>query len=110
MINTTNGPAAAPRGTRESTGHTINTTRILEEDLTYVDAEPEILTVLPGGDWCAIVEGVAVPLVVWTVLDDGSVYGVAVGADGRIDLTDSMEQHPGFVRYEQANNRQGETK
>ncbi len=101
VLNTTSGPVAYDRDRPE---HVVNTSRCVEEDLQYLDEEPAILAVVSAGGWCAIVEGVAVPLVVWTVLDDGSVYGVAVGADGRIDLTDSMEQHPHFTGYEQANN------
>jgi len=96
-INTSDGPKqydpARP-------GHTLNTSRLTEEDLTYEDAEPEILAVVPGGDWCAEIAGEAVPVVAFVALDSGKMYGVAIGEDGRIDLTDgNVENNPNFVRY-----------
>ncbi len=95
-INTTNGPReydpARP-------GHVVNTSRILEEDLVYEDEEPAILAVVSAGDWCAVVGGVAVSMPVWVALDDGSVYGVVIGKDGLLDLLDSVERFPNFVRY-----------
>jgi hypothetical protein len=99
-INTTRGVVTeVPRGTRESTGHTLNTTRILEEDLTYVDESPEIIAVLPGTGWQAVIGGEGIPLVAWVALDDASMYGVTLGADGRIDLNADVENNPNFVRY-----------
>ena len=106
VLNTTHGPQEAPRGTRESTGHTINTSRVVAEDLHYLDEEPEILAVLPGGDWCAVVDGDAIPLVAWVALDDASMYGVAIGVDGLINLTDSIEKHPNFTGYKQTNEKE----
>ncbi len=101
-INTTSGAIPRPE---ERAGHTLNTSRILEEDLRYEDEEPEILAVLPGAGWCAVIGEGAVPLVVFVALDSGKMHGVVVGAeDGRIDLTNNVEDHPGFTGYEQANN------
>ncbi len=101
-VNTTHGPQEVPRGEARH----INTSDILEPPLmTYEDEEPAILAVVSAGDWCAVVEGVAVPMPLWVLLDDGSVHGVVLGSNGRIDLTDSVEQHPHFTGYKQANNR-----
>jgi hypothetical protein len=106
VLNTTRGgPAEVPRGTRESTGHVTNTTRIFEEDLVYEDASPDILAVLPGGGWCAVVDGDAIPLVCWVALDSGTMHGVVLGENGLIDLTDgNVEKHPNFTGYKQVNN------
>ncbi len=101
MINTTRGPAEVPRGTRSH----INTTSLLEPpDLVYEDEPAEILAVLPAGDWCAVVEGVAVPMPLWVVLDDGSAYGVAVDEGGRVNLSNNVENNPNFVRYSRGAN------
>jgi hypothetical protein len=106
-INTSGGPKQYDSN---RPGH-VNTSDLLEPpQMRYEDEEPDILTVLPAGDWCAVVEGVAVPMPVWVVLDDASMYGVVVGVDGCIDLTADVEKHPNFSGYKQANNRQGETK
>jgi hypothetical protein len=77
---------------------------VVEEDLNYLDEEPEILAVLPATGWQAVVGGEAVGLVAFVALDDGRMHGVAVGDDGRVDLTNSVEQHPGFTGYKQATN------
>ncbi len=98
IVNTTNGPVEIDDRTP---GRHINTTQILEEpDLVYEDDPPEITHVLPGGDWCALVDGVAQPLVAWVVLDDGTMYGVAVNDEGRVDANDNVEDLDGFIRYE----------
>ncbi len=99
-INTSGGPKQYdPRP-----GHTLNTSRLTEEDLTYEDAEPEILAVVPGGDWCAVIAGEAVPVVAFVVLDDASMFGVAVGSNGLINLTTgNVEELAGFTGYEQTN-------
>ncbi len=76
-----------------------NTTRILEEDLVYEDAEPDILAVLPGGGWSAVVDGDAIPLVAWVALDDASMHGVALDEGGRVNLSNNVEKHPGFTGY-----------
>ncbi len=95
-INTTDGPREVPRGTRSH----INTTAVLEPpSMVYEDESPDILTVLPGGAWQAEIAGEAVPLVVFVVLDDASMFGVAVGSNGLIDPLDSVENNPNFVRY-----------
>lgn len=103
-INTTRGAIPRPE---ERPGHTLNTSRVLEEDLVYEDEEPEILAVLPGVGYHAVVKGGdgerAVPLVAFVALDSGKMHGVAVGANGLIDLTENVEDLDGFVRYEQAN-------
>ncbi len=101
-INTSDGPKQYDP-TRP--GHTLNTSRVVEEDLTYLDEEPAILAVVSAGDWCAEIAGEAVPVLAFVVLDDASMYGVAVGADGLVDLYNSVEQHPHFTGYKQANNR-----
>ncbi len=108
-INTTSGPVLVEADSGRP-GHVVNTSRVVEEDLTYVDEEPAILAVVSAGDWCALIADEAVPMPVWVVLDDASMYGVVVGVDGCIDLTADVEKHPNFSGYKQANNRQGETK
>ena len=87
-----------------SPDHTVNTSRILEEDLVVEDEEPEILQVLSAGDWCAVLEAAegsrVIPLAVWVALDDGSMYGVAPhGGEGNIDLTHSIADDPQFQTY-----------
>jgi hypothetical protein len=100
-INTSDGPKQYDP-TRP--GHTLNTSAVVEEDLQYLDEEPEIIAVLPGGDWCAVIAGEAVPVVAFVALDDASVYGVAVGVDGLINLTTgNVEELDGFTGYKQAN-------
>ncbi len=95
-INTTHGPAEVPRGTRSH----INTSAILEPPLmTYEDESADILAVVSAGDWCAVIADEAVPLPLWVLLDDGSVYGVAIGEDGLLDALDNVENNPNFVRY-----------
>jgi hypothetical protein len=99
-INTTAGAISRPE---ERAGHTLNTSRAVEEDLTYEDEEPEIISVLPATGWTAVIGEDAVPLVAFVGMDSGRMYGVVVGEDGRIALTESVEDSPGFTRYEQAN-------
>jgi len=100
-INTTAGPVEYERS---RPGHVVNTSRIVEEDLQYVDEPPEIISVLPAADWRAVVEDdELVVLVAFVALDDGRMHGVAVGEDGRIDLTDDVEKFPGFTGYIQTN-------
>lgn len=106
IVNTTNGPE--PRDPDLRRGHVVNTSRILEEDLQYVDEDPaEIIAVLPAGGWTAALEGedglrrIAL-LVAWVAQDSGRLYGVTIGNDGRIDLVEGdVEKIPGFVKYEQ---------
>jgi hypothetical protein len=101
IINTTTGPQEAPRGTRSH----INTSDILEPPLmTYEGEEPEIISVLPGTGWQAVIGEERVPLVAFVALDSGKMHGVVVGADGCIDLTaGNVEELAGFTRYEQTN-------
>ncbi len=99
-INTSGGPKQYdPRP-----GHTLNTSRLTEEDLTYVDEPAEIVSVVAGGNWCAVIAGEDVPLPLWVLLDDGTAYGAAIGEDGLLDPLDSVEKRPGFNGYTQANN------
>jgi hypothetical protein len=96
VLNTTNGAVEVPRGTRSY----VNTTSLLEPpEMRYSDESPEIIAVVAGWNWCALVEGVAVPMPLWVALDDGSVYGVVLGEDGLVDLYNSVENNPNFVRY-----------
>jgi hypothetical protein len=104
QVNTTRGPVEV-----DPTYRYVNTSRITEEDMSFEDEEPEILSVLPGTGWKAVVEGevgeTAVPLVAWVAMDTGKMYGVAIGDDGRVDLVENdVEKLDGFVRYEQTNN------
>jgi hypothetical protein len=99
-INTTRGVVNVPLGEARH----INTSRVVEEDLTYEDEEPEILAVLPAGCWCARVGDDVISLAAFVALDSGRMYGVKVGMDGRVDLVaGDVEKDPRFVRYEQAN-------
>jgi hypothetical protein len=100
-INTSDGPKQYDP-TRP--GHTLNTSAVVEEDLQYLDEEPEIVSVVAGGNWCAVIADEAVPMPVWVVLDDASVYGVVIGEAGLLDPLDSVETRPGFTGYKQVNN------
>lgn len=105
MINTTSGPR--PKG--DPNGHVVNTSRIVEEELVYTDEEPEILSVMPGTGWHAVVEGEAVPLAGFVAMDSGRLYGVVVGEDGRVDLVENdVEKQDGFRGYAQTNNHEEE--
>ena len=103
-INTTGGPVEVDP-TRP--GHVVNTSAVTEEDMQYLDEEPEILAVLPGGAYHAVVDGEGslsrIPLVAFVALDDGRMHGVAIGEDGKIDLTKDVEKLPGFTGYKQTN-------
>ena len=102
VMNTTAGPVEYDRS---RPGHTVNTSDILEPPkMEYTDEEPEILTVVPATGWCAVVGEKLVALIAFVAMDDGKLYGVAVGEDGRIDLTNSAELHPGFTGYKLATN------
>ncbi len=110
VINTTDGPRDVPREARHTQAHTLNTSRVLEEDLAYEDEEPEIAFVLPAGAWHAeFSDAGPVPLVCWVVLDNGEMYGVAGdrwGEDGAISLEEGVGERRGFVGYirERSNN------
>lgn len=101
-VNTTSGPVAVevPRGTRE---RVVNTSRVTAEDMVYEDEEPEILSVMPGTGWQAVIGGEVVPLVAFVAKDDATLYGVAVGEDGKVNLEESVEKHPGFSGYKPIN-------
>ncbi len=100
-INTTTGPVEVDPATRD---HVVNTSDLFEPPkMQYVDEEPEIIAVVPGTGWCTVIGEEAVPVVAFVALDDASMFGVAVGANGRIDLTDSVEKHPNFTGYTQTN-------
>ncbi len=105
-INTTAGPVLveADFGRPE---HVVNTSRVVEEDLTYEDAEPEVVQVLNARGWAATFEdGHHEELLFWCVLDDETIHGVLLGEDGRIDLTGgNVEKRRGFSRYTNINDR-----
>jgi hypothetical protein len=73
---------------------------VTEEDMQILDEPPEILSVMPAGDWRAVVGGEVVPLVAFVALDSGRMYGVVVGDDGKVDLEDAVD----FNGYHQATN------
>jgi len=102
MLNTTNGPV--PKNPDQHPSHTLNTSRVVEEDMQNLDEEAEIAFVLPAAGWCASVNGEAVPLVAFVALDDATMYGVAVAEDGCIRLTDNVEDTRDFRGYTQTNN------
>jgi hypothetical protein len=105
VVNTTCGPVEVGSTAYEQ----INTSRIIEEDMSFEDEETEIISVLPATGWQAVIEDPAdtrtIPLVVWVAEDTGRLYGVGLGEDGRIDLVENdVEKLDGFFRYEQINN------
>ncbi len=106
MLNTTNGPV--PRNPEQHPAHTLNTSRVVEEDMKHLDEEAEIAFVLPASGWGAVVDGEVRPLVAFVALDDATMYGVAVAGDGRIRLTDNVEDTRDFRGYEQTNNNDKE--
>jgi len=102
LLNTTNGPV--PKNPEQHPAHTLNTTRVIEEDMVYEDEEAEIAFVLPAAGWAAVVGGNTVPLVAFVALDTGRMYGASLGDDGRVDLLENdVEKHPGFAGYTQTN-------
>jgi hypothetical protein len=108
VLNTTSGPVEYDRS---RPGHVINTSDVVEPpQMQYLDEEPDILAVLPGGDWCAVIGEECVPLVAFVVLDDASVFGVVLGENGLVDLAQgNAEDNPNFVRYARgATQREGE--
>jgi hypothetical protein len=109
QVNTTRGVKDIPRGEIERPGHTLNTSRLTEEDMVYIDEEgPEIVGVLPATGYYAVIrdEG-TIPLVVWVAEDSGRMYGVVFDEDGRIDLVENdAEQIRGFAGYTNQANKQ----
>jgi hypothetical protein len=102
VMNTSSGPVSVgPDPPRH-----VNTSDVLEPPrMEYLDEEPEIIAVVPAADWCAVVGEALVPLVVFVAMDDGRLYGVVVGDDGRVDLVENTaEDIPGFTGYIQTNN------
>ncbi|MBA3290247.1 MAG: hypothetical protein H0U17_01995 [Actinobacteria bacterium] len=101
-INTTNGPVAVdPDPPRH-----INTSRIVEEDLTYTDEPAEVVHVLSAVGYAAVFEdGHREDLVFWVVDDEGEVCGVTLNDEGRADLA-SVEGREGFVRYERTSDKE----
>jgi hypothetical protein len=81
-----------------------NTSRVVEEDMQYLDEEPEIIAVVPATGWAAAVGEKLVPLVAFVALDSAKLYGVAVGNDGLVDLEDNIEDAVDFNGYHQATN------
>ena len=102
MLNTTNGPV--PKNPDQHPSHTLNTSRVVEEDMRNLDEEAEIAFVLPAAGWTAVVGGEAVPLVAFVALDDATMYGAVIGPDGLIDLSANVEDTRGFRGYAQTNN------
>jgi len=100
-INTTGGPVEYDRS---RPGHVVNTSRVTDEDMAYEDEPPEIISVMPAGDWRAVVGGEELALVAFVALDDGRMHGVVAGDDGRINLTEDVEKLPAFSGYVQTNN------
>jgi hypothetical protein len=99
-MNTSNGPVVVDPTPNQH----VNTSRVVEEDLAYTDEDPEIIFVLPAAGWAAVVGDEVVDLVAFVALDSGRMYGVVVGEDGRIDLTEEAEKHPAWSGYVQTNN------
>ena len=105
MINTTNGPQRI-----DPPAHHVNTSCVVEEDLQYVDEEPEILAVLPANGWAAVVGDDVLPLVAFVALDSGRMYGVPLDKAGRVDLVENdVEKRSGFAGYRQVNSNNKET-
>ena len=104
MLNTINGPV--PRNPEQHPAHTLNTSRVVEEDMQHLGEEAEILAVLAATGWSASVNGEAVPLVAFVALDDATMYGVAVAEDGCIRLTDNVEDTRDFRGYTQTNDKE----
>ena len=107
-MNTTESVGRAPSSVREEAplakpeerpDHVINTSRVTEEDLQYID-EDDLAFVAPGTGWAVeFADGTVKPLILWGILESGSVHGVVVAADGRIDMSDNVEDAACFVRY-----------
>ncbi len=107
VLNTTKGVVNVPLGEARH----INTSRILEPpQMVYEGEEPEIISVVAGGNWCAEIGGQSVPLPLWVLLDDGTAYGAAIGEDGLLDPQVSVETHPHFSGYTHGNFNEGVTK
>jgi hypothetical protein len=102
VLNTTHGPQEVPRGTRSP----INTTSLLEPpQLQYLDEPPEVVQVLNAAGWAATFEdGHHEELLFWCLLDDETVHGVALDEDGRINLSNNVENNQNFVRYSRGAN------
>ncbi len=103
-INTTAGPVSVdPDPPRH-----INTSRVTEEDLTYLDEEAEIVHVLSARGYAATFEdGHREDLVFWVVNGEGEVFGATLNDDGRVDLVEgNVEDRKGFVRYERTNDKE----
>ncbi len=105
VLNTTRGPVEYDRS---RPGHVVNTSRILEEELTYTDEPAEIVHVLSGAGYEATFEdGHREDLVFWVVGGEGEVFGATLSDEGRADLA-SAEDRKGFVRYEKINDKENQ--
>ena len=101
-INTSAGPKQYDP-TRP--GHTLNTSRVVEEDLIFEDEAPEIVHVLnPARCVATFEDGHHEELLFWCLLDDETVHGVALDEDGRVNLSNNVENNPNFVRYSRGAN------
>jgi hypothetical protein len=106
VLNTTTGPKEYGR---DRPGHTINTSRVVEEDLVYEDEGAEIVQVLDAAGWAAAFEdGHHEALIFWCLLDDETIHGVLLGEDGLVDLSNNAETRPGFDGYAQTTNNDKE--
>lgn len=94
--------AAPSPGCEDRPEHTINTSRLTEEDLRYEDEEPDIAFIVPAHRYRAVFEnGASRPVVLWAITDAGAIYGVALPEDGRPPLElENIEDEQGFSKYE----------
>jgi hypothetical protein len=101
-MNTSSGPVVV-----DPTPHKhVNTSRVVEEDLTYTDEPAEIAHVLSGAGYVAVFEdGHREDLVFWVVDDEGEVFGATLSDEGRVDLA-RVEDRAGFVRYEKTSDKE----
>jgi hypothetical protein len=74
----------------------VNTTAVVEEDLTYTDEEPEIVHVVPGTGWGVKLGERVEPVLFFCVVDTGRAYPVVVAGDGTTDINDDASQDETF--------------
>ena|SRR5215212_9795238 len=102
-INTTNGP-------RETHGdgsplHVINTSRVVEEDMEYLDTDEVLHCVAAAGWYATFGDGREEPLAFWAVRESDRAHGVVVeytdsgAGQPRIDANEDVAKQPGFTGY-----------
>jgi hypothetical protein len=101
------GEEPAPRRMPPEKERVVNTSRVVEEDMEYLDSD-EVLHVIPGHPWVATFkDGTELPLVAWAISESDKGHGVAVSysetGTPRLDVSESVAGLPGFVRYEKRN-------